>query len=338
MNFQNGFRLEPLGYDREHRRYWFFRGFAGIFVESGFFDENEKNEWFVFDDLDSIKELMNHLDRRGVREENLFINLKKIYPSIVEEFEQKRKSKTTLETSFECDEDFKSETVDLFRSELEDIESRLRLGSLGGLNTPKEVQRWQEKVRKAVSQRDLSDLLIELKRTVSEKYFSEFDSFDEKNPSENWTRDCRSCKNYSRLFVLMMVFENSITWNKSPVGMKCKICRKKRNDESIVVCDQCFYAFHLECFRSSNKLGRTSTSERWFCPSCRPENKSKRREQKFHIEDDQICCVCQSSDDLFQCNQCQLFYHSFCHQPALRVPPKNNSWICSQCRNENVQR
>ncbi len=35
MNLHHGFRIKPLGYDRNYNRYWFFRGYPGVFVEQG---------------------------------------------------------------------------------------------------------------------------------------------------------------------------------------------------------------------------------------------------------------------------------------------------------------
>ena len=33
--FNMAFELKPLGYDRHYNRYWFFRGYPGVFVEKG---------------------------------------------------------------------------------------------------------------------------------------------------------------------------------------------------------------------------------------------------------------------------------------------------------------
>ncbi|CAF4380281.1 unnamed protein product, partial [Rotaria sp. Silwood2] len=33
LNVQYGFRIKPLGFDRNYNRYWFFRGYPGLFVE-----------------------------------------------------------------------------------------------------------------------------------------------------------------------------------------------------------------------------------------------------------------------------------------------------------------
>ena len=79
----------------------------------------------------------------------------------------------------------------------------------------------------------------------------------------------------------MMIFENSIAWSKSTVGIKCKICRRKNKDEYIVVCDQCCQGYHLECLRSyPAETAKNSINDLWYCPACRPQSTSRRRYTK----------------------------------------------------------
>ncbi len=41
VNLQYGFRIKPLGFDRNYNRYWFFRGYPGLFVEKGMLWDSE---------------------------------------------------------------------------------------------------------------------------------------------------------------------------------------------------------------------------------------------------------------------------------------------------------
>lgn len=402
LNVQYGFRIKPLGFDRDYNRYWFFRGHPGLFVEKGttalsvsFTDcsfssgwmgpdinyslpstsdessssvptkdklipKDEANQWFIYDNELLIQQLLHSLNDRGIREHHLLVNLKKSMPLIHQEFEHMKKSKSSLESDEET-----TDVILAFRSELEEIETRLRLASLGGFITADHLQRWQQDLQQANERVDLGELLIQLQQTVPDKYASGIFSLHEKKFLQLWTKDCRTCPTYSRLHVLMMIFENAISWNKSPVGMKCKVCRKKHKDESILVCDQCCHGFHSECLRISFRPASNSTSDLWYCPACRPQATSKRREKKAsspddydiqvdspspasedddddnndlsesHSDDDEtnLCCVCEMDNDVFQCTQCEQFYHCQCHQPPLRCPPRSNTWLCNNCRN-----
>ncbi|CAM4745944.1 unnamed protein product [Rotaria magnacalcarata] len=309
LNLQYGFRIKPLGYDRNYNRYWYFRGFPGLFIEKGWMGtdinysaqssssssssqetippvigeksipKDEPNQWFLYDDEITIQQLLHSLNNRGIREHSLSVNLKKVIPFIHTEFEQAKKSKTSIEQQDETI-DTAHDIIPSFKTELEDIETRLRLGSLGGFIVNDNLNEWQTKLKQSTERIDLAELLIQLQQTVADKFATGIFNYSDKKYLQIWMNDCRTCKTYSRLYVLMMIFENSITWNKSTLGVKCKICRKKHKDEYIIVCDQCCYGFHQECLRGYSDNVKTSANELWYCPACRPSAAASKRRAK----------------------------------------------------------
>lgn len=328
---------------------------------------DELNQWFVYDDENLIQQLLHTLNDRGIREHNLSVNLKKAMPHIHTEFEQLKKSKNSLDQQDENSE-FLADIISSFKTELEDIESRLRLGTLGGFIINDNLVEWQTKLKQATERHELAEVLIQLQQTVAEKYASGIFNSSDKKPLQVWFNDCRTCKTYSRLYVLMLVFENCITWNKSTVGLKCKVCRKKQKDESIIVCDQCCYGYHPECLRGCNDpCLKNSANDLWFCPACRPTSKRRvRQDKKVNYQENDIydndmdvdtdsssnesssndeqisnsdenneddaCQICGGENDLIQCTQCQSCYHCQCHEPPLRCPPRSTTWLCNNCR------
>ncbi len=177
------------------------------------------------------------------------------------------------------------------------------MGSLGGFIVNDNLVEWQTKLKQSTERSDLADVLIQLQQTVAEKYASGIFGTHEKRsktsktssrkknaiikPSSSqtnlqiWMNDCRTCKTTSRLYVLMMIFENSIAWSKSTVGIKCKICRRKNKEEYIVVCDQCCQGYHYECLRGyAMETTKNSINDLWYCPACRPQSVSRRRYEK----------------------------------------------------------
>lgn len=274
--------------------------------------KHECNEWWAYDNEKVIEQLMKSLNDRGIRENDLITNIKKIMPLLQAEFEQVKKEKhppeetnSNAETSNDQQppQQQSNDILTSFKSDLEDIETRLRLGSLGGFIVNDNLVEWQTKLKEATERVDLAELLIQLQQTVPDKFASGIFGIYEnqsktsksskkkfstiKSSTTNthnlpiWMNDCRTCKTYSRLYILMMIFENSIAWNKSTVGLKCKICRKKNKDEYIIVCDQCCLGYHLECLRNYtlNDM-KNSTNDLWYCPACRPQTASRRRNQK----------------------------------------------------------
>ncbi|UJR27136.1 hypothetical protein I4U23_008435 [Adineta vaga] len=349
LNLQFGFRIKPLGFDRNYSRYWFFKGHAGIFVEKGWIGseisynarllssqdissprlpsiingeksipKDEVNLWWTYDNETIIEQVLQSLNNRGIRERNLLENLKKIMPLLRSEFEQVNKEKSStenqieesvsnIETSNDTQQQQQQQSNDIvssFKNDLEDIEQRLRLGSLGGFIINDNLTEWQTKVKQSNERSDLAELLIQLQQTIAEKHASgifgthETSSKNSTNSSRKkvlankssinnqhslqvWMNDCRTCKTYSRLYVLLMIFENSIAWSKSTIGIKCKICRRKHKDEYIVVCDQCCQGYHFECLRGySFDEMKNSTNDLWYCPACRPQSVSRRRSEK----------------------------------------------------------
>ena len=204
-------------------------------------------------------------------------------PFLHTEFEQIKKDKiphehqseesiSNPEASNDHQQQQSNDIIISFKNDLEDIETRLRLGSLGGFIVNDNLIEWQTKLKESNERLDLAELLIQLQQTIAEKFASgifgthENQSKTSKNSSRKklstnksssqnqhnlqlWMNDCRTCKTFSRLYVLMMIFENCIAWSKSTLGIKCKICRRKHKDEYIVVCDQCCQGYHFECLR-----------------------------------------------------------------------------------------
>ena len=351
VNYQCGFRIKPLGYDRHYNRYWFFRGYPGLFVEKGWFGSNinysfestsnsfstqeklipndESNQWLFYDDENLIQQVYQSLNERGIREHNLAVNLKKILPFIHQEFENIKKIKAQTMDVDEQQE--QNDIIQSFKNELEDIETRLRLGSLGGFGQ----NEWLNQLKQANQRSELTELLIQLQQTVADKYLSE--NFNDKC-QQIWMNDCRTCETYSRLHVLMIIFDNSVTWNKSTQGMKCKICRKKSKDDNLLVCDQCCFGFHQECLRDSKDSARKSSNNLWYCLSCRPKTKTKAKSKPIPKLLNQNCTICGDENDLIHCTQCQRYYHCQCHEPPLRCPPRSTTWTCNPCRNQRSKR
>ncbi|CAF1048852.1 unnamed protein product [Rotaria sp. Silwood1] len=346
LNLQFGFRIKPLGFDRNYNRYWFFKGHAGLFVEKGWIGseisystqssssqdisssrsssisineklipKHESNQWWSYDNETVIEQLIQSLNERGIREHNLLANIKKIMPLLHTEFEQIKKDKNSnehqteesisnTETSNDQQQQSSNDIISSFKNDLEDIETRLRLGSLGGFIINDNLIEWQTKLKQSNERHDLGELLIQLQQTIPDKFASGiFGTYENqlKNSKTStkkklstiksttinqhnlqiWMNDCRTCKTYSRLYILMIIFENSIAWNKSTIGLKCKICRKKNKDEYIIVCDQCCQGYHLECLRSYTiNTIQNSTNDLWYCPACRPQSISRRRNNK----------------------------------------------------------
>ncbi|CAF4041301.1 unnamed protein product [Rotaria sp. Silwood2] len=405
LNLQFGFRIKPLGFDRNYNRYWFFKGHAGwigseisystqisssqdisssrsssISINEKLIPKHETNQWWTYDNETVIEQLLQSLNERGIREHNLLLNIKKIMPLLQTEFEQIKKDKNSNENQSEesisntetsndqqqqqqqQQQQSSNDIISSFKNDLEDIETRLRLGSLGGFIVNDNLVEWQTKLKQSIERNDLGELLIQLQQTVPDKFASSiFGIYDNQlknlktstkkkfstikstiNNQHNlqiWMNDCRTCKTYSRLYILMIIFENSIAWNKSTIGIKCKICRKKHKDEYIIVCDQCCQGYHLECLRSYTiNTIKNSTNDLWYCPACRPQSISKRR---YNTKQEQIKTKSDYYDtdiyDMDADTTSNISSHDNNHDVSdLNSEPSNNNNNIDETNEENI--
>jgi len=80
------FRVQPLGEDRDFKKYWYFdeHGSAfGFFGSGKIFVSTPKWEWSYYSTVEQIDQLVEHLNPKGERELALRTALKENYVQIV---------------------------------------------------------------------------------------------------------------------------------------------------------------------------------------------------------------------------------------------------------------
>ncbi|KAI4893977.1 hypothetical protein NFI96_015495 [Prochilodus magdalenae] len=90
---------------------------------------------------------------------------------------------------------------------------------------------------------------------------------------ERWRESLLGCSSLSQLFLHLSTLERSVVWAKSILNARCKMCRKKGDAENMLLCDGCDRGHHIYCVRPKLKAVPT---EDWFCPECRPKQRSHR--------------------------------------------------------------
>ncbi|VDM31325.1 unnamed protein product [Hydatigera taeniaeformis] len=86
-----------------------------------------------------------------------------------------------------------------------------------------------------------------------------------------WVKAVRSAATLSRLNVLHACLDACILWEKSVANVRCRICRRNKDDDSLLLCDGCNSGFHLYCLRPPL---HSIPSGDWFCVSCKPPSYS----------------------------------------------------------------
>ncbi|XP_036449468.1 bromodomain adjacent to zinc finger domain protein 1A isoform X2 [Colossoma macropomum] len=90
---------------------------------------------------------------------------------------------------------------------------------------------------------------------------------------ERWRESLLGCSSLSQIFMHLSTLERSVVWAKSILNARCKVCRRKGDAENMLLCDGCDRGHHIYCVRPKLKAVPT---EDWFCPECRPKQRSHR--------------------------------------------------------------
>ncbi|XP_034015718.1 bromodomain adjacent to zinc finger domain protein 1A [Thalassophryne amazonica] len=90
---------------------------------------------------------------------------------------------------------------------------------------------------------------------------------------ERWRESLQSCTSLSQVFIHLSSLERSVLWSRSVLNARCRICRRKGDADNMLLCDGCDRGHHTHCLRPRLK---SVPEGDWFCPDCRPKQKSSR--------------------------------------------------------------
>ncbi|KAM4690073.1 bromodomain adjacent to zinc finger domain protein 1A [Rhinophrynus dorsalis] len=102
---------------------------------------------------------------------------------------------------------------------------------------------------------------------------------------DRWRESLLSSGSLSQIFLHLSTLDRSILWSRSILNARCKVCRKKGDGESMLLCDGCDRGHHIYCVRP--KLKYIPEGD-WFCPECKPRQRSKRMpsRQRLSVDSD----------------------------------------------------
>ncbi|XP_014205969.1 bromodomain adjacent to zinc finger domain protein 1A isoform X2 [Copidosoma floridanum] len=103
---------------------------------------------------------------------------------------------------------------------------------------------------------------------------------------DRWEQSLLSSTSWSQLFVHLNTLDNCIAWSRSATNAQCRICRKRRDAENMLLCDGCNKGHHLYCLKP--KLISVPEGD-WFCQACKPrESKPKEKTRKRRKFEDEV--------------------------------------------------
>ncbi|XP_014297529.1 bromodomain adjacent to zinc finger domain protein 1A isoform X3 [Microplitis demolitor] len=143
--------------------------------------------------------------------------------------------------------------------------------------------------------RQMACAILQLSHAVEHRYLKKplgHDDKDKKHSTdeakERWEHSLMMSTSWSQLFIHLNTLESSIAWSRSALNARCRICRKCRDAEHMLLCDGCNKGHHLYCLKP--KLTSVPEGD-WFCTTCKPpETKSKpknKKRRRFEDEDEE---------------------------------------------------
>ncbi|XP_076442628.1 LOW QUALITY PROTEIN: bromodomain adjacent to zinc finger domain protein 1A-like [Babylonia areolata] len=212
--------------------------------------------------------------------------------------------------------DSASEAIELtLRDALLELEERIFVGSLGVIKVKDRAQ-WRaalenggyspqteqlpfalqqspkkEKKEKGVVHvpeeqvaRDLAHALVQIARGVEPRFMRQPLDASDKEPRrrvyDRWDESLLGSSSLSQVYLHLASLDKSISWDRSALMARCRICRRKADPEKMLLCDKCDRGHHMYCL--TPPMTKVPSGD-WFCPNCRPKvpppspRKSRRR-------------------------------------------------------------
>jgi len=113
---------------------------------------------------------------------------------------------------------------------------------------------------------------------------------EEKKPStclSRWEESLSKSTSYSQIFVHLLTLDRSTMWDKSVQNARCRVCRRKGDEEQMLLCDGCDRGFHMYCLKPALK---NVPKGKWFCVDCKPlvmKARKQRASRSEELEEDE---------------------------------------------------
>ncbi|KAG1930634.1 tyrosine-protein kinase BAZ1B [Pimephales promelas] len=262
-----------------------------------------QNLWFVCDSPKDLDELIDSLHSQGVRESELKLRLQVNYQEILHSIHLTKKGNPGLKA---CDG--YQELLKFLRTDIIEVTSRLQKGGLGYME---DMSEFEERVQTLEKLQDFGECVITLQESVIKKFLQGFMAPKQKKKKktageesttaeevddqkrlaeearvatavEKWKTAVREAQTFSRMHALLGMLDACIKWDMSAENARCKVCRRKGEDDKLILCDECNKAFHLFCLRPA--LYRIPAGE-WLCPACQPTTARRSSRGRNYNED-----------------------------------------------------
>lgn len=136
-----------------------------------------------------------------------------------------------------------------------------------------------DNLRKSVS--GLAIALAQVAQAVDHKYLKkplgsgDVGKNDKKHDYQlldKWQQSLLASTSYSQVFLHYGTLDSCVRWSRSALLARCRICRRKKDSENMLLCDNCNLGHHLYCLKP--KLTSVPKGD-WFCDRCKKEKEKE---------------------------------------------------------------
>uniref|UniRef100_A0A914E095 Uncharacterized protein n=1 Tax=Acrobeloides nanus TaxID=290746 RepID=A0A914E095_9BILA len=310
-------RVQPLGYDRFHRRYWYFYNSLnmGIYVEQGWYTEEYHFEYKnsstdsddeIDDNMLEKDDLVKMLQRNvefsaptpNLPAEWRRISTKEDLNCFLETLNEKGIRESTLrkkilelrdEISLSIDgNNLKQLTPPLIGESLEmkvqiltlyrSLKDNLFLQHIDEPN-------FEEQLEEANNLEELKEKLVYIVNLTLSTAIKKQQTSDVPFVLTEWLECVKSCPNFSQMMLLFNIFDENIDYSNSMANKRCKVCRKCANpDNPIIKCEKCKVTTHITCTRP--RLPELP-KDAWTCKRCIKDEEERQRVADWEREEDE---------------------------------------------------
>lgn len=123
------------------------------------------------------------------------------------------------------------------------------------LGPPGEDEMLPEQKQQAII-KQMACAILQLSHAIEQRYLQRPLGPDQKDKKwsgeearERWEQSLLASTSWSQLFVHLSTLHNSVAWYKSALNAQCRICRRRRDAENMLLCDGCNRGHHLYCLK-----------------------------------------------------------------------------------------
>jgi len=110
--------------------------------------------------------------------------------------------------------------------------------------------------RQQMTIKQLACAILQLSHAIEQRYLQRPLGPDQKDKKwsgeemrERWEQSLIASTNWSQLFIHLSTLHNSVAWDRSALNAQCRICRRRRDAENMLLCDGCNRGHHLYCLK-----------------------------------------------------------------------------------------